>query len=138
MPFVVARSTEVDDAGNRQTRHSHGIGNSNAGVKYRFYDNDAPNLALAVYPQVDFHTPGARTVDDGGGASRATSWQLPFILTKELRRLAITANTGLDITTEHPHTAVFAVVGMGTRLSDKLALLHRVLDVERDGDKYLQ
>jgi len=136
VPLVVIRSTEVNEAGQRETRHLHGIGNSTAGVKFRFYDNDATNLALAVYPQVEFHTPGTRTEKDGGGASSATTWSLPFLLTKELEHVAITANTGVDVTTDHPHTNLFVLLGAGTRLTDKLALLAEVAgtDLNRSRD----
>ncbi|MEO8217154.1 MAG: PEGA domain-containing protein [Acidobacteriota bacterium] len=126
LPYVISHVTATDGGGGSQRSDLHGVGNSNFGVKYRFYNNEATHLALGIYPQVDFHTPGAPTEADGGGASGATTWSLPVLLTKEFERMAIAGNLGFDVTTEHPHAGIFGVFGAGTRLTRKLALLGEI------------
>lgn len=38
-------------------RAKTGLGNSNVGVKWRFYDNEKTGLAISTYPQLEFNNP---------------------------------------------------------------------------------
>lgn len=120
VPYVFSRDVQTDEAGNEHTVRDHGLGHSTIGVKYRFYDNDETNLSLAVYPQVEFRSPG-------GLAGEGTTWMLPVLLTKDFEHESITANANIEKTTGDPHAHVFAGFGVGTRLGDKLALLGEVV-----------
>ena len=135
--YVFTRSAEYDGAGNRRTTRARGLGDTTLGLKYRFYDNDETNLSLAVYPQVEFRTPGARRPEDGGVASPGTTWILPLLLTRDLGRAAITANVEVDKATSDPHATLFAGVGAGTRVTDKIAVLADIAghDLNRSGDR---
>jgi len=42
-----------------------GLGNSEFGIKWRFYDNEQKNRSFAVYPQVEFNNPGSNSVQRG-------------------------------------------------------------------------
>jgi hypothetical protein len=125
VPWILERTTEIDAVGAKRSVSAHGLGDSIAGVKYRFYDNDESGLSLAVYPQVEFRTPGAKSEDDGGVASGGTTWVLPLLLTKELEHFAITGNASLEKSTEEG-TIFSASGGLGTRLSPHLALLGEI------------
>jgi len=136
VPWELERRVEQDAAGNETRVHAHGLGDSTIGVKYRFYDDDASKLSLAVYPQVEFRSPGARSEEDGGVASGATTWVLPLLVTKELAHLAVTANAGVEKATGEGIRA-FASGGCGTRLSPHLALLGELVgeDLNRSDER---
>jgi hypothetical protein len=132
VPLEIARSIERDAAGNETRVHAHGVGESTLGVKYRFYDDDASQLSLAVYPQVELRTPGGNSQEDGG----RTTWTLPLLMTKELEHLAFTGNAGLEKATGEGVRA-FASAGCGTRLSPHLALLGEIVgeDLNRSDER---
>lgn len=59
VPYAIERRTERDASGAEVVTRAHGIGDSNLGLKYRFYDDSDNGLSLGVYPQARFRTPGA-------------------------------------------------------------------------------
>jgi hypothetical protein len=126
VPYTLARTTGTDATGAEVTQHSHGLANSTVGAKYRFYDDDASGLSLAVYPQLVFRTPGAKLVQEGGEAETATIAVLPLILTREFERWSLSANAGIEQASEDPHTSLFASAGAGTRIGQRVALLGEV------------
>jgi Putative MetA-pathway of phenol degradation len=132
VPYVFARDVPTDEAGNTEAVNAQGVGNSVVGVKYRFYDNDETNLSLAVYPQIEFRSPGARTRENGGVADGGTTWILPLQLTKDFASASITANVGVEKSTDDPHAPLSAGFGAGTRLTDKLAILGEVVGKNLD------
>jgi hypothetical protein len=118
VPFVIDRTSPA--AGPNHA--DHGVGDSIAGVKYRFYDDDASGLSLGVYPQVQFHTPAApRAVSEGG-----TTFILPLLLTGEFPRASITVNLGVEKSTGAEGVDFFASFGAGTRLSPRVALMAEI------------
>jgi hypothetical protein len=140
VPWGWTRTTVRDENGISSTESSRGVGNSSFGVKYRFYDDDDSGLSLAVYPQVEFRTPGTNTADDGGIASSGTTWVLPALLTKDFERFSITANLGAEKSTAEPHIAGFGGFGAGRRLTDRTALLTEIAarDIGNGGDARIQ
>ena len=126
VPWGWTRTTARDEFGNESTESSRGVGNSNFGVKYRFYDNEDSELSFAIYPQVEFRTPGAKSEADGGVANSGTTWILPLLLTKDYERFSITANLGAEKSTSEPHVIGFGGFGVGTRLTDRVALLAEI------------
>ncbi|MCX5784462.1 MAG: hypothetical protein NTX59_02105 [Elusimicrobia bacterium] len=108
---------------------ARGISNSKIGVKYKFYDNEKNGLSLAVYPQIEFLTPGSKLAGareeggEGGVAEKGVTYELPFLLTKEFGKFSVTANVSGERSSEDTHIAAFASLGAGTRLTDKLAIL---------------
>ena len=126
VPWVLERKIESDAAGNERRVSAHGVSNSVAGVKYRFYDNDETKLSYAVYPQVEFRSPGSKSEEDGGVAASGTTWILPVLFTKEFDSFAVTGNAGLEKSTAKS-SSVFSSVGLGTRLTPGLALLGEIV-----------
>ena len=123
VPYVFTRDVQTDEVGNQETVNAHGVADPKVGVKYRFYDNDETALSLAVYPQVKFKFPGAQSTGSGGVADAGTTWFLPLLLTKDFAHVSITANAEVDKSTDDPHAHLFAGFGVGTRLTDRLAML---------------
>jgi len=143
VPFVVTRNPTFDKTGRRTTEKSSGFSNSRVGVKYRFFDNEQAGLSLAVYPRVAFHTPGSKLEGEpdeggeGGVAEKGLTYELPILLTKEFQRASITANLGAEKTTEDNHVHIAASFGVGTRLTDKIAVLGEIAgqDLNRTDEK---
>ena len=121
VPYVFARQPQPDAGGPVRPADVHGVSDSIFGVKYRFYDDRDAGLSLAIYPQVEFKTPGA-----GSSASEGpTSLILPVIVTREFEHASITANAGLETSAgEHRY---FASFGVGRRLTDHIALLAEIV-----------
>ena len=96
---------------------AHGLGDSEFGLKYRFYDNEDRGISMALYPQLRVRTPGANEdVSEG-----ATAWALPLILVSEFEHFSITANAGLEFSDGERGT--FGSFGAGRRLTDRLAVM---------------
>jgi hypothetical protein len=132
VPYVVTWNARFDENGERTTEQASGVSSSRVGVKYRFYDNDRSGLSLAVYPQVEFRTPGSKLEGEpdeggeGGVAEEGVTCVLPILLTKEFQRASITANLGAERTTEDNHVGIAASFGVGTRLTDELAVMGEI------------
>jgi hypothetical protein len=121
VPYVFARQPQPNASGATTLADARGIGDSIFGVKYRFYDDKDAGLSLAIYPQVEFKTPGAgSSVSEG-----PTSLILPVIVTREFEHASITANAGLETSAGEHH--YFASFGVGTRLTDHVALLAEIV-----------
>ena len=109
VPYQIEHEDAFDGERSRTVR---GVGASEIGLKYRFYDADG--VSLALYPQVAFRTPG-------GLRDQPTTWILPLLFTREWERTALTANVGY----EKPHGErgnTFASVAFGTRVAPRDAL----------------
>jgi hypothetical protein len=132
VPYAVARQTEFDENGKRTTKKASGVASSIAGVKYRFYDNEQSGLSLAVYPQIEFRTPGSKLKGEpdeggeGGVAEEGVTFELPILLTKEFKGAAITANLRAEKELGDDHVSITASFGVGTRLTDKLAVMGEI------------
>lgn len=108
---------------------AHGVGDSEFGLKYRFYDNEDRGISLAVYPQVRVRTPGANEdVSEG-----ATSWALPLILVSEFEHFSITANAGLEFS--DGERSAFGSFGAGRRLTDRLAVMAELAGAGLESDQ---
>jgi hypothetical protein len=69
-----------------------GLGKSLAGVKWRFYDNDALGLQISTYPQLEFSNPTASNAR--GLTSPGIRFYLPIELTKKVGSFAINPEAG--------------------------------------------
>jgi hypothetical protein len=123
VPYAFAREelTQTVSASSPGFVDAHGVGDSVFGVKYRFYDNTETGLSLAIYPQIQFRTPGGnRRISDGKSVLI-----FPIIVTREFEHASISANAGADVSSgDHRY---FASFGAGRRLSANVALLAEVV-----------
>lgn len=120
VPYVFARQEQPASGGDSELVSARGVGDSIFGVKYRFYDNNDTGLSFAIYPQIQFRTPGGkRSVSDN-----RTVLILPVIMTREFEHSSITANIGLEASSDERR--YFASFGVGRRLSDHVALLAEI------------
>ncbi len=120
VPYVFARQAEPAAGGGTTIVGANGLSDSIFGVKYRFYDDNDAGLSFALYPQVQFRTPGSsRDVSEN-----RTVLILPVIMTREFEHASISANLGVEASS-HEHR-YFASFGVGKRLTDHVALLAEI------------
>ena len=70
-----------------------GLGNSAAGVKWRFYDEG--EHGLSVYPQIEFSNPGSSS-DDRSLVEHGTAFALPFQFEREAGPLTFIGQVGRE------------------------------------------
>ncbi len=75
-----------------------GAGSTNAGVKYRFYDDG--NLKLAFYPSFNFDDAALRD----GAEKEGRSFYFPIIVSKTLGRFTFILNAGITKNIDIPET----------------------------------
>lgn len=121
LPVVFSDQAQLDRSGDARNADGWRLGESEAGIKYRFYDNKDSGLSFAVYPQVRFRTPGVgKSVADG-----STAFVLPMLATWEFAHASVTANAGVEESAGRHFT--FASAGIGTRLTDRVALMAEIV-----------
>lgn len=119
VPYVFLKQS-ASDAEPTAVR-ANGVGDSDLGLKYRFYDNKDSGVSFAFAPQIEFRTPGAnRKVSEGG-----TFVLLPVALTREYANASLTANVGVEASSGQQR--YFGSFGVGKRLNDNVALLGEVV-----------
>ena len=104
-----------------------GIGRTELGLKYRFYEDNSRELSVAFYPQVEFAMPGMAFApgEDGDG----TLTKLPVLLSTKVGETSkgdvmITANVGYNLSTqEATEHYVSAAFGVGFPLASKVAIM---------------
>lgn len=87
VPWIVAREAS---AGTRS-----GLGNSSAGVKWRFRDAGEASWRASVYPQLEFENPGSSSASRGL-ADEGGSFRLPFQFEREFGRTGVDLEAGRD------------------------------------------
>ena len=75
-------------------RHS-GTGNSLAGFKYRFLDEDRHGFALSLYPQIEFNTPPG--VSRRGVVESGTNVFLPVEVSKTFGPIQVAGEMGYEL-----------------------------------------
>ena len=73
----------------------YGLGQSNFGVKWRFYDAGEQAWQVSTYPQVEFNLPGSHA-PARGLAEPGTGWLLPVEVMKDFGPFSANADFGLS------------------------------------------
>jgi len=71
----------------------NGLGNSSAGVKWRFLDEATQLFSVSVFPQIEFNNPGS-SASDRGLVDKGTTFLLPLQFGKTWGPFGITADLG--------------------------------------------
>jgi hypothetical protein len=116
VPLLFERQSEA--GGDRTVR---AFGNSNIGLKYRFYGGGDDALTLAIFPQISF------SIGDDSNLTRnnPTTYVLPLLLVREFERASITANVGVNKAIDRA-ADYFASFGAGTRISERVAIMGEI------------
>lgn len=88
---------EVPIAGARESGDTFktGLGTTALGLKFNFYDNDRLGISVALYPQLEFPTPGGRGVAKGL-AEDGQTFVLPLLVEREFHDFTFVLNAGLE------------------------------------------
>lgn len=125
IPWVV-RTTDSDT--------QNGLGNSLAGVKWRFYENDKRRVELSVYPQLEFNNPNSSA--DRGLVDRGVRLLLPMEATKTIGPVNINAEGGYWITQFESNEWIAGVVA-GRQVKPRLELLAEIYGTGKtDGSEH--
>lgn len=120
VPYVSSRPTDADGVS--------AIGQSKAGVKYKFFENEGSKLELAVYPQMSFVGSSSDAVSKGLETS-GTVTTLPLLMSMKLGETSLgevdlTANAGYNLSGKvGVANYLSASAGVGTALSRRVALM---------------
>jgi hypothetical protein len=119
LKYEVAYLTVDDD---KAGAHS-GLGNSLAGFKYRFLDEDREGLSMSFYPQVEFNNPtksARRGLVDSG-----TNVLLPVEVARRFGPFEVAAEVGYQFTQHQDDQWIYGVAA-AYPLSEKLELLGEI------------
>lgn len=115
VPFLVLGTS------NGPTRS--GLGNSLAGVKWRFYEDKTHGLSLSTYPQFEFNNPTNSV--DRGLASRGKKFLLPFEITKKVGPVDVNGEVGYNFAQTGPDDWI-AGLAFGWQANQRWELLSEV------------
>jgi hypothetical protein len=96
-----------------------GFGNSELGLKWRFFDAGEKGPAASVYPQWGFNTPGSNSADHGL-VEHGSALKLPFQFEQEVGPVTIVAEAGREFRTGGD--TWFYGISAGHQFTDKLEL----------------
>lgn len=108
-----------------------GIGNSKAGIKYMFFEDENDKIEMAFYPQIEFinpHSDGPNPVVD----SSSVVTKLPFLLSMKVGEsrhgdIRMTANVGYSFASRGSVPSfVSALVGLGYPIFSKLSVMGEI------------
>jgi hypothetical protein len=121
VPYAFVREPQPTMSGPSGSLDVNGIGDSIFGAKYRFYDNKDTGLSFALYPQIEFRTPGAnRSVSED-----RTEVIIPILMTREFKLVSISANAGVELSSGERR--YFAGFGVGKRLTENMTMMAEIV-----------
>lgn len=120
IPYLSAQTTDAGDA--------NAVGESTAGVKFMFFEDEASKTQMAVYPQLTFVGDNSDVVQKGL-ATNGKIYTLPVLLTTKLGQTSrgdinMTANVGYNISTKFGTADyVSAAIGVGMPLMNRIGMM---------------
>ena len=112
----------MDESG----RTRSGIGPSNVGVKWRFYDSGDTGRSISIYPQLEFASPGSSV--ERGLVEGDTTLFLPVEFVQPLGPVSMNLEVGYLVS--DPGDELVLGVALGRELGDRLELLAEVWGFE--------
>ena len=113
VPWIVAHESGL---GSRD-----GLGNSNFGVKWRFFDAGDDGWRISTFPQIEFRNPGSDSVERGL-AEAGTTVLLPFQFERAFSLLAINFDVG-HVWHSGADDEWFAGIAIGHQASERLEVM---------------
>jgi hypothetical protein len=115
---VVARREHGDS-------YQMGLGTSEFGLKFNFYNDESRGLRVSLYPQIEFSTGGSV---DKGIAERGQTLILPLLVSHESKYITMVGNAGIHKTIHDDGRASTAELGFGVGRAffRKLAIMGEV------------
>jgi hypothetical protein len=100
------------------------VGRGELGIKYRFYEDESRDLAIAVYPQLEFAIPGTEAADEGGTLTKVPVLFATKVAETSKGNVMLTANVAYNISSV-PMTEnyIAGAIGIGFPVTGKLAAM---------------
>jgi hypothetical protein len=102
-----------------------GIGSAEVGIKHRFFEDEARDLSVAIYPQVEFAIPGTAAADEAEGSLL----KFPVLMSTKVGETSkgdvmLTANLAYNMSTSsETGQYISAALGVGFPLTRNIALM---------------
>ena len=103
-----------------------GLGNSELGIKWRFFDEDRQGIDMSVYPQFEFNNSDSSA--DRGLVAKGTEFVLPFQFEKSLGPFSINPEFGYVFREYEDNEWIYGVA-LGYEVLDSLELLAEISGV---------
>ncbi|HYX54393.1 MAG TPA: hypothetical protein VE783_13130 [Candidatus Limnocylindrales bacterium] len=100
-----------------------GLGQSNLGIKWRFYEGGDRGISLSFFPQVLLNNPNNST--ERGITAEGNSFLLPMQFTKDFGAVSVDCEGGYQLVQKAPNGWLAGVV-VGRKISDKLEIAAEV------------
>jgi len=113
VPWIVAHESGLGSRG--------GLGNSNLGVKWRFFDAGDDGWRISTFPQIVFRNPGSASVERGL-AEAGTTVMLPFQFERQFSLLAVNLDFG-HVWHSEVDDEWFGGIAVGHEASERLELM---------------
>jgi hypothetical protein len=107
----------------RDGHHPSGLGESIAGVKWRFLDEDTHGVAMSIYPQLQFHWPALATARRVRGDEQ--HWLLPIQIERPIGPITVGGEVGLDVARGEKPRSVYGLA-MGHKFTGRFELLGEI------------
>jgi hypothetical protein len=107
--------------------YTFGIGAAKFGVKLNFHNDEYSGLSVSVYPQLEFQTPGADSVQKGL-ADPGQTLVLPLLVAKQFHYFTFVGNGGLEAPLHAPGRETTSILGaaIGRAFTRKVAAMIEV------------
>jgi hypothetical protein len=89
-----------------------GVGATQFGLKFNFYDNEHTGLSVAFYPQIEFGIPGTEAAKKNL-VNAGETLILPMLMRKEFKYLTVAANGAVNEPIDDPSRATTGALGFG-------------------------
>lgn len=100
VPWLVLKSRDVPSAS--------GLGNSTAGIKWRFVDEEDVGFDMSIYPQLEFNNPTKSVAR--GLAESGTRLFLPVEVAKRFGSVEVAGEVGYGIVQHGPNEAEYGIL----------------------------
>lgn len=113
------------------------VGDSKAGIKYMFFEDEGSKLQIAFYPQVSFSTPSvnkSHTMNDAATSGNIVT--LPLLVSKKLAEtikgdVMFTGNVGYNVSSRaDTESSVYFATGIGLPLFRNISIMGELSDEE--------
>ncbi|MGH8246051.1 MAG: hypothetical protein ACREUU_06440, partial [Gammaproteobacteria bacterium] len=108
----------------------NGLGNSLAGVKWRFLDAERRGIAMSLYPQLTFNNPTSSV--DRGVVERGSRFKVPVEMSRSFGRFAVNGEFGYE-GVQHQNDERLYGIALGYEVSRRLELLSEIHGIELRG-----
>jgi hypothetical protein len=127
LPTQIKLEVPLAGANVRNDAFRVGIGASQFGLKFNFYNDEHHGLSLSFYPQIEFAVPGSHAARKNL-AEAGQTWILPLLAAKEFKYVTMVGNFAVNqpIHASDRDTTGALALGVGRAVSRKTAAMGEI------------